>query len=90
MGASAGSVLTISIRRIRAGGASSPTHCMRHEASRVFAAVQQRAVRATERWRQAQDAGEWVALVTHADLVKLIIAHYLGIPLARVPPLQHG
>ncbi|HEY7848516.1 MAG TPA: histidine phosphatase family protein, partial [Ktedonobacterales bacterium] len=37
-----------------------------------FAQVQQRAVRATERWRVAPDVGEWVALVTHADLVKLI------------------
>jgi probable phosphoglycerate mutase len=47
--------------------------------------VQQRAVRAAERWRAAPDAGEWVALVTHADLVKLICAHYMGIPLERVP-----
>lgn len=50
-----------------------------------FAAVQQRAVRAAERWRQEPGAGEWVALVTHADLVKMIVAHYVGIPLARVP-----
>ncbi len=60
-----------------------PLHAPRGVES--FATVQQRAVRAAERWRNAQDAGEWVALVTHADLVKLIIAHYLGIPLARVP-----
>lgn len=50
-----------------------------------FAHVQQRAVSAAERWRRAPDAGEWVALVTHADLVKLIIAHYIGLPLERVP-----
>jgi probable phosphoglycerate mutase len=50
-----------------------------------FARVQERAVRAAERWRQAPDVGEWVALVTHADLVKLIAAHYLGIPLAHAP-----
>lgn len=50
-----------------------------------FADVQRRAVRAAERWRVAPDVGEWVALVTHADLVKLICAHYLGIPLERVP-----
>ncbi len=50
-----------------------------------FAQVQKRAVRAAERWRKMPDAGEWVALVTHADLVKLICAHYLGIPLERVP-----
>jgi broad specificity phosphatase PhoE len=50
-----------------------------------FTAVQQRAVRAAERWRQATDVGEWVALVTHADLVKMIVGHYLGIPLAYCP-----
>ncbi len=50
-----------------------------------FASVQKRAVRAAERWRQAPEVGEWVAVVTHADLVKLIVGHYLGIPLERVP-----
>jgi broad specificity phosphatase PhoE len=50
-----------------------------------FAQVQQRAVRAAERWRHAQGMGEWVALVTHADLVKMIVAHYLNIPLGSVP-----
>ncbi len=50
-----------------------------------FAAVQRRAVRAAERWRVAPDVGEWVALVTHADVVKLIIGHYLGIPIGNTP-----
>jgi broad specificity phosphatase PhoE len=50
-----------------------------------LAAVQQQAVRAAERWRRQPEVGEWVALVTHADLVKLIIAHYVGIPLPHVP-----
>ncbi|HEV2457462.1 MAG TPA: histidine phosphatase family protein [Ktedonobacterales bacterium] len=50
-----------------------------------FASVQKRAVRAAERWRNAEDDGEWVALVTHADLVKMIVAHYLGMPLISVP-----
>lgn len=50
-----------------------------------FVSVQQRAVRAAERWRVAPDVGEWVALVTHADLVKMIMAHYMGIPLTKVP-----
>jgi broad specificity phosphatase PhoE len=50
-----------------------------------FAQVQQRAVRAAERWRAAPDVGEWVALVTHADLVKLIVGHYMGIPLGNIP-----
>jgi probable phosphoglycerate mutase len=51
----------------------------------TFAHVQRRAVSAAERWRQEPDIGEWVALVTHADLVKLIVAHYVGVPLAYVP-----
>ena len=50
-----------------------------------FTAVSQRAVRAAERWRAAPDVGEWVALVTHADLVKLIVGHYLGIPIGNAP-----
>lgn len=50
-----------------------------------FVAVQQRGVRAAERWRNAPDVGDWVALVTHADLVKLIIAHYVGIPIGNIP-----
>lgn len=50
-----------------------------------FASVQQRAARAAERWRNAGGVGDWVALVTHADLVKLIIAYYLHIPLDSVP-----
>jgi broad specificity phosphatase PhoE len=62
---------------------SDPLHAPKGVES--FAHVQQRAVRAAERWRQAGDVGEWVALVTHADLVKLIVAHYVGVPLAYVP-----
>ncbi len=50
-----------------------------------FEAVQRRAVRAAERWRHADGVGEWVALVTHADLVKLIVAHYMHVPLNSVP-----
>jgi len=42
--------------------------------------VQARAVRATERARRAPDLGEYVVLVAHADIVKLIIAYYTGIP----------
>jgi broad specificity phosphatase PhoE len=50
-----------------------------------FADVQKRAVRAAERWRHAQGAGEWLALVTHADLVKMIVGHYMNIALADIP-----
>lgn len=62
---------------------SDPTHAPKGVEN--FSAVQRRAVRAAERWRHADDVGEWVALVTHADLVKMMVAHYLNIPLASVP-----
>jgi probable phosphoglycerate mutase len=62
---------------------SDPLHAPKGVES--FAHVQQRAVRAAERWRRATDVGEWVGLVTHADLVKLIVAHYVGMPLAHAP-----
>lgn len=42
--------------------------------------VQARAVRAAERARRAPDLGEYVALVAHADVIKLIIAYYTGMP----------
>ena len=53
-----------------------------------FVQVQTRAVRASEHWRQLADGGNWIALVTHADLVKLIVAHYMGIPLGNIPLLN--
>lgn len=62
---------------------SDPLHAPKGVES--FAVVQQRGVRAAERWRRAEGVGQWVALVTHADLVKMIVAHYLGIPLGHVP-----
>lgn len=42
--------------------------------------VQARAVRAAERARRAPALGEYVALVAHADVIKLIIAYYTGMP----------
>jgi probable phosphoglycerate mutase len=40
--------------------------------------VQARAVRVVERARRAPDLGSYVALVAHADVIKLIIAYYTG------------
>jgi probable phosphoglycerate mutase len=53
-----------------------------------FERVQRRAVQAMERWRVAPNLGEWVALVTHSDLVKLIVQHYIGMPLDNEPRLN--
>ena len=40
--------------------------------------VQARVVRASERARRAPDLGEYVVLVAHADVIKLIVAYYTG------------
>ncbi len=42
--------------------------------------VQARVVRAAERARRAPDLGDYVVLVAHADVIKLIIAYYTGMP----------
>jgi broad specificity phosphatase PhoE len=58
------------------------------EGVETFVQVQERAVAATERYRQRQDTGEWLVFVAHADVIKLIVAHYTCIPIARVPLLH--
>ncbi len=50
--------------------------------------VQARAVRVVERARRAPDLGEYVALVAHADVIKLILAYYTGMPTTCVHFLQ--
>jgi broad specificity phosphatase PhoE len=40
--------------------------------------VQARAVRVAERARRAPDLGDYVVLVAHADVIKLILAYYTG------------
>ncbi len=48
-----------------------------------FPQVQERAVTAVERWRAREESGAYPAFVTHADLVKLLIAHYTGLEAGR-------
>jgi broad specificity phosphatase PhoE len=43
----------------------------------TFPQVQQRAVAAVERWRVREKAGSYLAFVAHADVVKLLLAHYM-------------
>ena len=40
-----------------------------------FPALQERAIAAVERWR-AQDIGAYPAFVAHADVIKVLVAHY--------------
>ncbi|MBE3567122.1 MAG: histidine phosphatase family protein [Thermogemmatispora sp.] len=53
----------------------------------TFPQVQQRAVAAVERWRQRPEAGAWPLFVAHADVIKLLLAHYSGLPPVRAPLL---
>jgi broad specificity phosphatase PhoE len=45
----------------------------------TFPQVQARAVAAIERWRAQEASGAYPAFVAHADVIKLLIAHYTGL-----------
>jgi len=49
------------------------------EGVETFPQVQQRALAAIERWATMESIGAYPAFVAHADVVKLIIAHYTGL-----------
>ncbi len=53
------------------------------EGVETFGQVQQRVVAAVERWRTKENIGSYVAFVAHADVVKLLVAHYTGLDTAR-------
>lgn len=48
-----------------------------------FTRVQQRAVAAVERWLKQEQTGIYPAFVAHADVVKLLLAYYIGLDVAR-------
>jgi len=49
----------------------------------TFPQVQERAVAAIERWRKFDSIGAYPAFVAHADVIKLLIAHYTGLEAKR-------
>lgn len=53
------------------------------EGVETFPEVQQRALATIERWRSQESTGPYPAFVAHADVVKLLIAHYTGLPIER-------
>jgi broad specificity phosphatase PhoE len=53
----------------------------------TFPQVQQRAVAAVERWRTQENIGAYPVFVAHADVVKLLIAHYTGLEAKRAGSL---
>ena len=54
----------------------------------TFPQVQARALAAVERWRKRDDIGAYPAFVTHADVIKLLLAHYTGLEAAHAGKLM--
>jgi len=57
------------------------------EGIETFPQVQQRAVAAVERWLKQDSIGAYPAFVCHADIIKLLIAHYTGLEAGRAGSL---
>jgi probable phosphoglycerate mutase len=54
----------------------------------TFPELEQRVVIAIERWLQKDATGPLPAFVTHADVIKLLLAHYLGLEAGRARSLS--
>ena len=48
-----------------------------------FTQLQQRVVAAVERWLKREETGDYPAFVAHADVIKLLLAYYIGLDVAR-------
>jgi probable phosphoglycerate mutase len=53
----------------------------------TFPELEQRVVTAVERWLQKDSTGPYPAFVTHADVIKLLITHYMGVEAERARSL---
>src|SRR5262249_50825720 len=53
----------------------------------TFPELEQRVVTAIERWLKKDSTGPLPAFVTHADVIKLLLAHYLGLEAGRARSL---
>lgn len=53
----------------------------------TFPALEQRVVAAIERWLKKESTGAYPAFVTHDDVVKVLIAHYIGLEVGRARSL---
>ena len=53
----------------------------------TFPELEQRAVTAIERWLKQDATGPLPAFVTHADVIKVLLAHYLGLEAGRARSL---
>jgi len=53
----------------------------------TFPELEQRAATAIERWLKKDTTGPLPAFVTHADVIKVLLAHYLGLEVGRARSL---
>jgi broad specificity phosphatase PhoE len=53
----------------------------------TFPQVQQRVVAAVEHWRTCENVGSYLAFVAHADVIKLLLAHYMRLDVKRAANL---
>jgi broad specificity phosphatase PhoE len=58
------------------------------EGVETFPQVQQRVVAAIERWLTQDGIGPYPAFVAHADVIKLLLAHYTGLEIKRAGSLH--
>ncbi len=58
------------------------------EGIETFPQVQQRAVAAVENWRQKEENADYLAFIAHADVIKLLVAHYSGLEVKRAGSLM--
>lgn len=61
---------------------------MAPEGVETFPQVQNRVVAAVERWLARDDIGAYPVFVGHGDVVKLLMAHYTGLPAGRAGSLN--
>ncbi len=88
IGAWAGEVMQDLAKRDPAWSAFVRDPTVAPEGVETFPQVQQRAVAAVERWRTQEGIGAYPAFVAHADVVKLLIAHYTGLEARRAGSLM--
>jgi Fructose-2,6-bisphosphatase len=58
------------------------------EGIETFPQVQQRALAAVERWLAQADRGAYPAIVSHDDVTKLLLAHYMGLDVRQAGTLR--
>jgi len=58
------------------------------EGIETFPQVEQRVIAAVEQWLARDDIGAYPTFVAHADVVKLLLAHYMGLDASRAGTLH--